>query len=319
MNRKLLALIVLSLLILIGVPWLGSEAISPIDIFNRESLSYRIFWELRIPRFLVTLSLGGILAMIGTTYQGLFRNPLCDPYILGISSAVLLGVVVAETFLNQRVGTPGSFVFGIGFALVLIFLLMAFSSNVLASSDRVILFGMGSNFVLSSLLFLLLSIQNQSVGGGTLKWFFGFLPWLKINEAAYFFLGGLLVLIVLIVFSRSMDVLALGDSVARTMGISPMAYRNGYLFFTSIAVAITVSFSGTIGFVGLVVPQLCRILFRPASMRLLLLQSYAIGALFLSLSDGISRSLLPPFEFPVGVITTLIGGPLFLLTLWKRS
>jgi iron complex transport system permease protein len=319
MNRKTLIVAALFLLVVAAVPWLGAEPISFLEMGNPTSLSYRIFWELRIPRLLVTLSLGGVLASVGSTYQSLFRNPLCEPYILGISSAVLLGVVIAETFFQQKVGTPLSFLFGFGLALMLILLLMIFTSSTKFSSDRVILFGMGANFVLSALLFLLLSFQTQSVGGGTLKWFFGFLPWVETSKAVWFGFGSLLFLILLMVFSRPIDALRLGDSVARTLGVSPLVSRNIYLVFTSLVVAITVSVSGTIGFVGLVVPQVCRIIFRPSSMRSLLLQSFLLGALFLSVADGISRSIIPPFEFPVGVITTLLGGPLFLITLWKKS
>ncbi|NBX75730.1 MAG: iron ABC transporter permease [Proteobacteria bacterium] len=319
MNRKYFLFVAICLWAVALVPWSGAEPISILGIGNPKSLSYRIFWELRIPRLLVTLSLGGILASIGSAYQSIFRNPLCEPYILGVSSAVLLGVVIAETFFHQKVGTPISFLFGLGLAMVLIFLLIVFTSSAKASSDRVILFGLGANFVLSAALFLLLSVQTQSVGGGTLKWFFGFLPWLEMTKSVLFFVSSLLFLSILIAFSRPIDALRLGDSVARTLGVSPTISRNAYLVFTSLVVATTVSVSGTIGFVGLVIPQVCRIVFRPASMRLLLAQSFFLGAVFLSVADGISRSILPPFEFPVGVITTLIGGPLFLITLWKKS
>lgn len=319
MSKNRLFLPVSLFFVFLSVPWLGAETISPLELFNPSTLSHRIFWELRIPRLLVTIALGGVLATVGGTYQSLFKNPLCEPYILGVSSAVLLGIVTSETVFHQSAGTVFSIGMGLGCALLLILILMAFSSTAMASSERVILFGLGSNFVLSAILFLLLSFQTQSVGGGTLKWFFGFLPWLELKQAAMFLFSSLLFVSILLIFSRPIDALRLGDSVARTLGVSPRVTRNSYLVFTSLVVAITVSFSGTIGFVGLAVPQLCRILFRPASMRSLFFQSFFVGAVFLSLADGISRALIPPFEFPVGVITTLIGGPLFLMTLWKRS
>ncbi|MFM8269309.1 MAG: FecCD family ABC transporter permease [Pseudomonadota bacterium] len=319
MNSKRASLLFFLILIVLGVPWFGAEPLQTRDVFKLGTLSHRIFWELRIPRLLITVALGGVLATVGCTYQSLFKNPLCEPYILGISSAVLLGIISAETFFHQQVGTLFSVSLGLGSALLLIFVLMAFSTSVLASSDRVILFGMGANFILSSLLFLLLSFQTQSVGGGTLKWFFGFLPWLELRDALIFFFASSLFSIILMIFSRPLEALRMGDSVARTLGVSPLLARNSYLLFTSLVVAITVSFSGTIGFVGLAVPQLCKILFRPASMRSLFVQSFFVGAIFLSIADGISRALIPPVEFPIGVITTLIGGPLFLLTLWKRT
>lgn len=303
---------VMSTLFLLGVvilvPWMGAESLEARDLFQKESLTFRIFWELRIPRLLVTLALGGILSSVGSVYQSLFKNPLCDPYILGISSAVLLGLALGDNLF-----------WGLSSAIVLVTLLMLFSLSQKRNPDRVVLFGMGANFFLSSVLFIVLSLQNESMGGGTLKWFFGFLPWVSLNEGLVFILSGLLGLVLLALFSRSLDILRLGDSVAQTLGVSPLLTRNGYLLFSSIVVGLTVSLSGTIGFVGLVVPQVCRMVFKPQSMAALISLSFLVGSGFLSLADGLSRSVLPPFEFPVGIMTTLLGGPIFLMLLWRKS
>lgn len=319
MNRQSVFLGLACLVVLGFVPGLGAEHLIFSDLKDFSTVSSRIFWELRLPRLLLTVSLGGILALVGGTYQSLFRNPLCEPYVLGISSAVLLGVISSELFLQQSAGTPVSISMGVLAALGLVAVLTAFSASPLGSPERVVLFGMSANFVLSSLLFLALSVQSQNVGGGTLKWFFGFLPWPSWKEGVWATGAALLTLAVLLSSSRVLEVLRLGDAVARTLGVAPIASRNLLLVFTSLVMAGAVAFSGTIGFVGLVIPQVCRFLFHPKSMKELMLLSFVLGATFLSLADGLSRSLLPPYEFPVGILTTLLGGPLFLWVLWKKK
>lgn len=307
-------------LVVIFAPFLGAERISLSELTQCESLSYRIFWDLRFPRWILTLGVGGMLAVLGATYQNLFRNPLSEPYVLGVSSAVTLGIVLGEVILQQKTDSWGNLLCGMTLALLLILFLTGFASSRWgSSSEKVILFGLGCNFVLSSLLFLVLSFQFQSVGGGAMRWFFGFIPWIETQKAVLFLLGSIGFTILLAIFSNALEALRLGDSVARTLGVSPQITRNLFLFATSIGVAVTVSVSGTIGFVGLVIPHLCRMLFRPRSFRVLLPQAFLLGAAFLVFSDGLSRSLVPPFEFPVGVMTTLIGGPLFLMVLWRKN
>ena len=117
---------------------------------------------------------------------------------------------------------------------------------------------------------------------------------------------------------RSLDALALGDGVARTLGYSPPKTRNGILGISSVLIALVVSFTGAIGFVGLIVPHAVRLVFRPATTRMLFVISFVVGAGFLVLSDVLARSLVPPLEFPIGIITTLVGGPIFLYLLWRR-
>jgi len=307
------------ILTLLMIPFLGAEPLSLSDIRDASSVGYRIFWELRIPRLIFALGLGGVLSVLGSTYQTLLRNPLCEPYILGVSSAVILGIIFSEVVFTQPPFSPLNFFWGGAFAFLLIIGLVLFSSSRFGSPEKVVLFGVGSNFILSSLVFVLMSLQSQSVGGGAMKWLFGFLPWLELNQAILFLLFSSFVSLVTLFNSRALDSMTLGDSVARTLGTSPGLTRNGFLVLSSIVLAITVSFSGTVGFVGLVVPHFCRLVFRPTNSRQLIPLCFVTGAVFLGLADGLSRSLVPPFEFPVGIITTLLGGPLFLGVLWRRK
>ncbi len=286
---------------------------------DAQSASHRIFYELRLPRLAFVFFAGAALAAVGAVYQILFHNPLAEPYLLGISSAATLGIAVGETFWGIAAQTLASQCIGLVSAGVVTAAILGLSLVRRGTgTERVALFGLGVNFVLSSILFLLLSYQAQTVGGGSLRWLFGQVPWLSAAEALRFAIFCLFGLAALLVASRSLDALAFGDGVARTLGFSAPRARFYYLAITSVLMAWLVSFTGSIGFVGLVVPHVARLLFRPSSSRALLGLAIPLGGAFLLLADGISRSLLPPMEFPVGVVTTVLGGPLFLFLLWKR-
>jgi len=283
------------------------------------SPTYRILFELRLPRVLFVFACGASLAAVGACYQILFHNPLAEPYLLGVSSAATLGIALAEALAGVAATSVLSQLIGLSCAGAVTLLLGAIVvSRVGREAERVALFGLGINFVLSSALFLFLSYQSQQLGGGSLRWLFGQIPWVSGLQAGRFAAGAFAILALLFILARSLDALSFGDGVARTLGVHPTRARMGFLALTSALVAWMVSFTGSIGFVGLVVPHLTRLLFRSSSTRALFALALPWGGAFLLLSDALSRSLLPPMEFPVGVITTLFGGPLFLVLLWRR-
>lgn len=279
----------------------------------------RILIELRIPRLLVLLSVGGLLAAVGASYQVLFNNALAEPYVLGISSAVILAAAVGETFFHFSSFSIMHLLLCItASTLASVCLLGVGSFHKSQSAEKTILFGMGMNFVFSSLLFLVLSYASQQLGGGSLRWLFGQIPWMPLQSALFVVAFSFAAFLSLLYLGPILDALSFGDTVARTLGVSPVFSRNLVIFLTSLFVGVLVSQTGSIGFVGLVVPHMARLLFSPKSSRGLLLGSVSIGALFLVLSDYVSRTIAPPMEFPIGIVTTLLGGPFFLWLLWKR-
>lgn len=305
--------------LLLFTPFIGSTYISWSDVLNPDSVAHRIFFELRIPRLLVAFAAGGSLAILGATYQILFHNPLAEPYILGVSNAVILGVVVSFVFLGAAPGTPwGNLAGALGGLIIILLMIRLYKTRWGEPPHRLVLFGMGIQFVLSSILFMLLSYHEQSMGGGSMRWLFGQMPWVSMKEAVVFCVSCLFFFSFMLVWARPLDALGLGDSVCKTLGYSPQLLRNVFLIMTSVFVAVIVSVTGAIGFVGLVIPHATRLCFRPTSTRQLYLQSFFVGGVFLVVADIFSRILFPPFEFPVGIITTLIGGPLFLYLLWRR-
>jgi len=309
-------LLFLGTLSLFLTPFLGAESISPREIFLSDTTTYRIFWGLRVPRALLAFCSGGMLASLGAVYQILFHNPLAEPYVLGVSSAATLGIVVAEVLAIY--GIAGQLLGFAGAMALTALLVLLCLSRWGRSMDRIILFGMGLNFILSSLLFLLLSYSNQQVGGGSMRWLFGQIPWLGGNEATTLLGLTLSFLVWLWSEGRRLDAMSLGDGVAVTLGVSARSTRIRILFLTSALLAILVGYTGSIGFVGLVVPHLVKMVFQPSSTRSLILYSFGIGAFFLLWSDVLARVIYPPLEFPIGILTTLIGGPLFLYLLWRK-
>ncbi len=305
--------------IVLCLPFCGAERLAWNDLWTPGHAGYRILWELRLPRLGMTLFVGGALAVLGAAYQILFHNPLAEPYLLGVSSAVTLGLSIGEMFLGFAPYSYSGVLLGLCAALAVTLLLVMLSLSPIGDAlDRIVLFGTGLNFLFSASVFLLMSYHSQQMGGGSMRWIFGQIPWLSAKQVAVFFAAGLLPLLWIFLRGRALDALGLGDSVAATLGVSPVRERTALVFVSSVLVSLIVAFSGAIGFVGLIVPHAVRLTARPRSARALLAGAFVLGAVFLSIADVLSRAILPPFEFPIGILTTLLGTPFFLYLLWKR-
>jgi iron complex transport system permease protein len=297
--------------------FVGADIISVNALFDPNSVDYDILFNFRFPRLVFLAAVGGVLALLGGIYQTTLHNPLADPYILGVSSASTLAMIAYDSWIGSA-SVWEMRVAGFAGAFSILPVLMALSFRWgRRASERLLLFGLGANFVLSASAFLLLSWQARMVGGGGIKWLFGNVPWLMWGESLLFLVSSILLTTPFFVYSKGFDALELGDSVARTLGFHPGAIRMVTLSISSILVALIVSMTGVIGFVGLVTPHLCRRFFRLTNLRAAMASYCLMGAFFLVSADLLSRVLRPPFEFPIGIITTLIGGPLFLWVLAK--
>lgn len=317
-NKTTFFYLLLTLFVLIA-PFLGAVKISLVQLFDINSVDFRIFSTLRLPRILLCFSAGASLALLGVIYQLLFHNSLAEPYVLGVSTASTLGIFLFESGMAHVTGfSKYQPLAGILVAVLYVVILMRLSKKVLRSPERVILFGMGANFFLSSVLFLLVSYFQLSVGSNSLRWLFGQVPWLDLPTALTVLGLSVLLMFYLIRQHRKVDVLSLGDGVAKSMGVDPQATRRNLLFVSSVLLGMIASSIGTVGFVGLVAPHAVRLWLKPTQTKYLFIHTLFLGGAFLVFSDAISRSLLPPIEFPVGVITTFLGGPVFLYLLWKR-
>ncbi len=318
-SKNIFLFYVLIALFVLVAPFIGSVKLSFSELMHLESIDFKIFSSLRLPRVLLCFSAGASLALLGVIYQMLFHNNLAEPYVLGVSTASTLGIFLFENFMMKYAGMSRfQPLAGIFTSMVYVVILMRLSKKVLRSPERVILFGMGANFFLSSVLFLLVSYFQYSVGSNSLRWLFGQVPWLDMTTAMSILLISVLLMFSLIRKHRQIDILSLGDGVAKSMGVDPQNTRRNLLFISSVLLGLIASSIGTVGFVGLVAPHAVRLWLKPNQTKSLFIHTLFLGGAFLVFSDAVSRSIMPPVEFPVGVITTFLGGPVFLYLLWKR-
>ncbi len=276
-----------------------------------------IVLDVRLPRVVTALIAGGVLAVAGAAFQALLRNPLADPFILGVSGGAALGGVLAITS-GWAFGGFYIQVFAFAGALASIFFVYFISSTGgRIPKYKMLLAGVVVNAFLSALIMLLLSLsQGNSLLSATF-WLMGDLSgasWNKITSIVPFALTGLCILYLM---SREMNLLLLGEEQAQELGVNIDRAKACLFIAASLATGAVVSTCGPIGFVGLIVPHGVRLVWG-ADHRILIPASLLLGGAFLTLADTVARTVLSPRELPVGVITALVGGPVFVYLMKKK-
>lgn len=301
--------------------FVGSSGLGPGEVLGAllpgaEGPAADIVRGIRLPRVVLALGVGASLAVSGVVFQALLRNPLADPFILGISGgAALAGIAVLSlgglVGLGMSAVPPAAFAGGLG-ATALLYLFGGFGARL--SPTHLLLTGVVFNAISSAAIVFLASASGLVESARIFVWLIGSLASTRIELVGW--VAGFLALglAVAMVLSRSLDVLALGDETALQLGIDVERHKRWLLGATALMVAAAVSVSGLIGFVGLIVPHLLRLLIG-AEHRLLVPAAALGGGAFLALSDTAARTVLDGRELPVGAITALIGGPFFLLLL----
>jgi len=295
----------------------GDEAGSP-----GLATSEIIMVQIRFPRVLMGFLVGASLAAVGVTLQALLRNPLADPYVLGVSSGSALGVSVAilfgigSTFMLVPVLPLFGFAGGL-LALVLIYRLAQSKGRLPVHS--LLLAGVILNAILTAFIMFITSIMEPNRSAGLMAWLMGSLTAPGYPALGVFLMYVVLVLGVLMHKAQSLNVLTLGEETARSLGVETEGVKKQLFVLTALLTGAIVSVSGMIGFVGMVVPHAVRLLIG-SDHRLLLPASALVGGMFLSLADTIARTMMSPAEIPVGIVTALAGGPFFLyLLLWRKD
>ena len=292
-------------------PSIGMSFIAP---WNMNELDSSIYAELRIPRALLAALAGGGLAMGGMAFQALFRNALATPFTLGVSSGAALG---AALYIGLGLpwmvfGFPGatfaSFIGALGAISLVYGITLARKGT---TTGTLLLAGVAASMFFSSALLAVQSTVGVVEAYRIFHWLVGSLESADIDKVKFLFPFTIIGAALLSWRHRDLNLLLGGEEMARSRGVDTTRVRRELFFVVSLMVGAVVSFCGPIGFVGLIVPHACRMILGP-DHRWLLPASLFSGAAFLSLSDAIGRSLIPPVEIPVGVITALLGGPFFL-------
>lgn len=298
--------------------FIGSYPIQPMELidliashlFNYDN-SYpdvynTIIFDVRLPRVLLGMLVGASLSVSGAVFQGIFRNPLVSPYILGLSSGAAFGAALSLAFL------PG---LSVQYAAFLFSLMAVGATYFMATTHRstpvvsLVLAGVIVSAVFDSLLTIIQIAVNEKALQSIVFWIMGSLgtaSWSKIYSALPLFVLGCAIIFML---RWRLNVLALGDEEARSVGLNPEIYKIIFITLASLAASSAVAVVGIIGLVGLIVPHMLRMIFGP-DHRALIPLSICFGASFLVLVDDFARAGMG-FEIPVGVVTTLVGAPFF--------
>lgn len=276
-----------------------------------------IIWDLRLPRTLLAAACGAGLAVCGVILQSLLRNPLADPFVLGVSSGASTGAVaiVVLGLGSGAIGLAGGAFIGAVAAFALVLALAAAAGG---TTDRVVLAGVAATQLFSALTsFIVFTSADAEQTRGVLFWLLGSLASASWRDVAVVSAVVLVGLVVCLIAASSLDAFAFGENAAAALGVNVAVSRLGLLLMTALMTAAIVSTSGAIGFVGLVLPHLARVLVGVGHRRLVPATAVA-GAIFLVWVDTAARTVLDPQELPVGVATALVGVPVFALILLQR-
>ncbi len=290
--------------------WLNSSEVG-------ESIGDTIVVGLRLPRVVLSALTGASLAISGAVYQGIFRNPMADPYVMGASAGASLGAACAFMLpVRLRLVSLGSApvlaFFGSLAAVALVYNLARVGDKTPTLS--LILSGVIVSAILSSAVSFLMFLSSGQDLHGLVFWLMGGFSgklWDSVVAALPYFLLGTGIVFY---YSRELNAMLIGDEEAQHLGVDVQRVTRDLVFAASLLTASAVASGGTIGFVGLIVPHMVRMLLGP-DHRNLMPASLVIGAIAMILADTAARTLMPPREIPVGIITSLVGGPFFLYLL----
>lgn len=318
-------LVCLAILILMSVLSLSVGA-SYISLFKSLSIIINpeystettILFDIRLPRLLIGIAVGGALAVSGVILQGMFRNPLVDPYTLGISggaaSMVCLCIVLG---LHRIFGLWILPLFGFIGSIIVMFTVyyLSFKRGIL-KTNGMLLTGVMISFISSSLIMFTMAVSKTDDLQGIVFWIMGSLQEPNLSLIYISIVVSIVGTVLSFLFVKDLNALSIGEEEAHHLGVNVERVKTILFIIASILTGICVSVSGIIGFVGLFVPHILRLLLG-SDHRILLVNSFFIGSAFLIFCDSIARVIISPLELPVGVVTGIIGGSIFIYILNK--
>ncbi|BDX39660.1 hemin ABC transporter permease [Tenuifilaceae bacterium CYCD] len=326
MKKKYLSWIVFTIVLLVALIFAVLYSIStgevnialsdiPSILSKHDGAEYFILTNIRIPRVILAITVGGSLGLTGAILQGIYRNPLVEPYTLGISGGASLGVtliVILGLYDANMYALPLAGFVGALLTIFLVYTLGMRKGNL--DINRMLLIGVMISFVSSSIIMFLMSISSTEKLHSIIFWVMGSLDEPNTNLIKVTIATSVIGLIATYLFARPLNALQLGQEKALHLGINASVSIQVLFVVASLMAGVCVSVAGVIGFVGLIIPHLCRQLVGP-DHRILLISSFLGGGLFLTISDLIARTVIAPNELPIGVITGIVGGTIFVVVL----
>ena len=286
-----------------------------LDPFNNlNSASHQIIWEIRAPRIAAAILVGAALGIAGVLAQGSTNNPLADPAILGTSAGASLGVLIGILLNVVSIGSIGAVVCAAIGALLATVLTFSLARSAL----QLITIGIGVSAILTAIVGLTITVISRPDARSISFWSFGSLA--LVTPSSLLILVPVLVIAIIFAWkiAPSLDLLSLGDASVRHIGHDAQRIRWKAFVTLATLIAVTVSIVGSIAFLALAAPHIARFLVGPRN-RSLIFYAGAVGSLILLIADTASRALVPPYELPIGLLTSLLGAPILIITLKKRS
>ena len=298
------------------IPFIGRL----VDVENIRKSHLLIVSNVRMPRIFLSALVGAGLSIVGSTFQGMFRNPMADPYILGISSGASVGATAAIVLgLGGMVGGLGIIAL---FAFMGAILTALVVYNIARVGNRVptlglILAGVAVGFFLSSIVSMLMFFNRDQLER-IVMWTMGSVSTATWSQVGILFPVVTIGSIVILAFARDLNAMSTGDETAKSLGIEVERVKKILLAVSSLIIAFCVSTSGVIGFVGLIIPHSIRLVLG-SDQRVVVPFSAIAGAIFMVACDTLARNIIPPSEIPVGAVTSLFGAPFFIFMLYKNK
>lgn len=320
--RSSLSLLIFGLLAiatLLTMPLIGMEWIPLSSVFDSagDTINYNVFWRIRVPRVLTAFLAGSALAVSGMVFQAMFRNALATPFTLGVASGASLGAAISVTLgltfsvVGVSSTTIMAFVGAVG-AIGIVYGLTHLRRGY--STATMLLSGVAVSFFFSSLILFLQYSAELYNSFRMLRWVMGGLGLVGYDSLLSIFPFVVTGVLLLLYTTHELNLLVLGDDIAVSRGVDVVKTKRLLFFVTSLMVGSVVAVCGPIGFIGMMVPHMCRLM-GGTDHRYLIPASLLFGGTFLTICDTFARTALAPAELPVGVVTAFLGGPFFIMLL----
>lgn len=298
--------------ILVGSSGIGARRVAAALFGTGDDAARNVLTIVRLPRVLAAFGVGSLLALAGVLLQALFRNPLADPYVLGVSGGAAIGALLAmiagaAAFSVQLAAVVGA----LGAVTIVYFLARG------GGTPRLLLTGVVLASACGAVISVLLALADSTRVRGMVFWLAGDLEWAFSPWTSA--LTALAAIAVALVIGRPLNVLAAGELRARSVGLDLDVWRSLLFFACAILTAVAVVSAGTVGFVGLITPHAVRLTFRTSDHRIVAPASALLGGTLLALADLVARTIASPRQLPVGAIMALVGAPLFIMLLRGRG
>lgn len=312
-------LYVLGLIIIFISPFLGETQINIKDIFEFSNSSNMVFWDLRVARVILAFFVGGILALSGLIFQIIFKNELITPYTLGIASGTTLftaiGIILLPTiyiFISSILGSL--------FTILVLYIISKVinKTSIGSSTNSILLIGIALSYFYGSALMLVFYMSSLQENYSIVRFTLGSLDTVGFSNSFVIFFVSIVFYVIIYLYKNKIKLLLTSNDMAFLKGLNVDKTNLTLLIVVSLCVGITISFTGPIGFIGLVIPHIVKLIYKKSAEKLFF-PTFFFGGVFLVFSDLISRNLNTDSTLPIGVVTAFIGAPFFIYLLIKRD